>query len=598
MAKMSTVITPPPNDDLPQKGFDPKVTRQLIAFMKPYQGQIYFALFLMALNSIAAVAGPYLVKMALDDGIRAGSQVTLRLAVILYLAAAFVQWSAIYFRVYLMARVGQSIIYDLRSQLFTHLQELSLSFFNHYSVGRITVRVINDVNMIREFITWALLAIARDLFTLIGIIIVMLSMNLRLSLATLSVLPIMIILTVIFRRRSSENYRKTREAISWVNSVLAENINAVRVVQSFSRQAYNFNFFRNEVNLNNLQTNLKAVKLTSLFFPAVDFLGSLAMGLVVAIGGSAIIGERVTPGVLIAFTLYINRFFDPIRDLSQRFDTFQSTMASGERIIALLNAPVEVQDTPDASQLPAIQGEIEFDHVSFHYSDDPTPVLVDINLLIRPGQTVALVGKTGAGKTTLIKLIARFHDPTSGDLRVDGFNVRSITQDSVRSQMGIVLQDPFLFSGTVRENIRFGSLDATDEEVEAAARAVGADEFIRNLRLGYETPVEEGGVILSQGQRQLISFARALLADPRILILDEATSSVDTQTERVIQQALARLLKGRTSIVIAHRLSTVINADLILVIQDGHVIEQGTHAELLVKRGTYFNLYSMRFEDQ
>jgi len=593
-----TVITPPPSDDLPQKGFDPQVTRQLFTFMKPYQGQIIFALFLMAVTSMASVAGPYLVKMALDDGIRAGSLPTLRLAVLLYLAAAILQWSAIYFRVYLMARVGQSIIYDLRSQLFTHLQELSLSFFNHYSVGRIIVRVINDVNMIREFITWAMLAIARDLFTLIGIIIVMLTMNLQLSLATFSVLPLMVVITVLFRKRSRENYRKTRAAISWVNSVLAENINAVRVVQSFSRQTYNFNFFQNEVNLNNLQTNLKAVKLASLFFPAVDFLGSLAMALVIAIGGSAILGEPVTPGVLIAFTLYINRFFDPIRDLSQRFDTFQSTMASGERIIALLNAPVEVQDAPDASQLPDIQGKIHFDHVSFHYSDDPTPVLEDINLVIKSGQTVALVGKTGAGKTTLIKLVARFHDPTTGTLRVDGYDLRTVNQDSLRSQMGIVLQDPFLFSGTVRENIRFGRLEASDTEVEAAAEAVGADDFIRNLRLGYDTPVEEGGVILSQGQRQLISFARALLADPRILILDEATSSVDTQTERVIQQALSRLLKNRTSIVIAHRLSTVINADLILVIQDGHVIEQGTHNELLARHGTYFNLYSMRFEDQ
>ncbi len=322
------------------------------------------------------------------------------------------------------------------------------------------------------------------------------------------------------------------------------------------------------------------------------------MALVIAIGGSAILGDPVTPGVLIAFTLYINRFFDPIRDLSQRFDTFQSTMASGERIIALLNAPVEVQDAPDASQLPDIQGKIHFDHVSFHYSDDPTPVLEDINLVIKSGQTVALVGKTGAGKTTLIKLVARFHDPTTGTLRVDGYDLRTVNQGSLRSQMGIVLQDPFLFSGTVRENIRFGRLEASDTEVEAAAEAVGADDFIRNLRLGYDTPVEEGGVILSQGQRQLISFARALLADPRILILDEATSSVDTQTERVIQQALSRLLKDRTSIVIAHRLSTVINADLILVIQDGHVIEQGTHNELLARHGTYFNLYSMRFEDQ
>ena len=552
----------------------------------------------MAVNSFAAISGPYLVKMALDDGLRAGSFTTLRLAVLLYLAAAILQWSAIYFRVFLMARVGQSIIYDLRSRLFSHLQELSLSFFNHYSVGRIIVRVINDVNMIREFITWAMLAIARDLFTLVGIIIVMLGMNPRLSLATFSVMPIMIVITVLFRKRSRENYRKTRTAISWVNSVLAENINAVRVVQSFSRQEFNFDFFKNQVNLNNLQTHLKAVKLAALFFPAVDFLGSLAMGLVIAIGGSAFLGEAVSPGVLVAFTLYINRFFDPIRDLSQRFDTFQSTMASGERIIGLLNAPVEVQDQPQARELPAIQGEIEFDHVSFHYSDDPTPVLEDVNLRIQPGQTVALVGKTGAGKTTLIKLVSRFHDPTAGILRVDGVDLRTVTQASLRSQMGIVLQDPFLFSGTVRDNIRFGRLDATDAEVESAARAVGADEFIQNLRLGYDTPVEEGGVILSQGQRQLISFARALLADPRILILDEATSSVDTQTERIIQQALTRLLKGRTSIVIAHRLSTVINADLILVIHDGRVVEQGSHSELLARRGMYYNLYSMRFEDQ
>lgn len=595
---MTNVITPPPSDDLPQKGFDPQVTRQLFGFMKPYASQIVLALILMALNSFAAVSGPYLVKMALDDGMRAGSLPTLRLAVLLYLGAAILQWSAIFFRVYLMARVGQSIIYDLRSKLFIHLQELSLSFYNHYSVGRIIVRVINDVNMIREFITWAMLAIARDLFTLIGIIIVMLSMNLKLSLTTFSVLPIMVVITVIFRKRSRENYRKTRAAISWVNSVLAENINAVRVVQSFSRQEHNFNIFKNEVNLNNLQTNLKSVKLSSLFFPAVDFLGSLAMALVIAIGGSSILGEPVTPGVLIAFTLYINRFFEPIRDLSQRFDTFQSTMASGERIIGLLNAPVEVQDAPGAFDLPVIKGEIEFDHVSFNYSDDPTPVLEDINLTIQAGQTVALVGKTGAGKTTLVKLVARFHDPTHGSLRVDGINLLDVSQASLRSQMGIVLQDPFLFSGTVRENIRFGKLTASDSEVEAAARAVGADEFIRNLHLGYETPVEEGGVILSQGQRQLISFARALLADPRILILDEATSSVDTQTERIIQQALTRLLKGRTSIVIAHRLSTVVNADLILVIQEGQVIEKGTHSELLTLRGTYFNLYSMRFEDQ
>lgn len=594
---MTAVMTPPPSDDLPQKGFDAQVTRQLFAFIKPYQWQMIFALLLMALSSLSGVAGPYLVKMALDNGIQAGSFSTLRTAVLLYLAASVIQWASIYFRVNLMVRVGQSIIYNLRSRLFQHLQELSLSFFNHYSVGRIIVRVINDVNVIREFIIWAMLAIARDIFTLVGIVVVMLTMDFRLSLITFSVLPIMAVITIEFRKRSREYYRQTRAAISWVNSVLAENINAVRVVQSFSRQEYNYRFFSQEVNQNNLQTNLKSVRLASLFFPTVDFLGSLAMALVIYLGGSALLGKPVTPGVLVAFTLYINRFFDPIRDLSQRFDTFQSTMASGERIIALLNFPVEVQDEANAPALPKISGDVVFENVNFHYSDDPTPVLEGINLHVQPGETIALVGKTGAGKTTLIKLISRFHDPTSGRILVDGIDLRTVSQVSLRSQMGIVLQDPFLFSGSVRENIRFGRLDATDEEVEAAARAVGADEFIQRLRLGYETPVEEGGIILSQGQRQLISFARALLADPRILILDEATSSVDTQTERIIQDALARLLKDRTSFVIAHRLSTVVNASRILVIQDGHVVEQGTHTELLSRRGVYFNLYSMRFEE-
>jgi ATP-binding cassette subfamily B protein/subfamily B ATP-binding cassette protein MsbA len=301
--------------------------------------------------------------------------------------------------------------------------------------------------------------------------------------------------------------------------------------------------------------------------------------------------------VLVAFVLYIDRFFDPIRDLSRRYDSFQSTMAGGERIFALLDTQAEVQDAPDAVKMPPIQGEVRFEDVSFHYSDDPTPVLQDINLVVKPGETVALVGKTGAGKTTLVKLISRFHDPTQGSICIDGYDLRQVTQNSLRSQMGIVLQDPFLFAGTVEENIRFGRLDASQEAVEAAAKAVGAHEFISRLRLGYETPVEEGGVVLSVGQRQLISFARALLANPRILILDEATSSVDTQTEMVIQQALTRLLQDRTAFVIAHRLSTVVNADRIVVIQDGRIVEQGTHTELLELGGRYYQLYRQGFED-
>lgn len=586
------------HEDVQFKGYDPQVVHGLIAFVKPYWKPLLISLVLMAITSAASVAGPYLVKLAVDEGIDARSLPTLRNLVLLYLAIAILQWSAIYGRVYIMSRVGQSIIFDIRSRLFHHLQRLSLSFFTHYSVGRIIVRVINDVSVLREFITWAMLAIARDLFVLIGIVFTMFSMNPRLSLLTFSVLPLIILTTRMFRNRAREYYRETRKAISWVNSVLAENINGLRVVQAFSREDQNYAYFRDTVNRNNLDVNIKAARLAARFFPAIDFLGITAMALVVWLGGSAVLGEQLSPGTLVAFVLYINRFFDPIRDLSRRFDSFQSTMASGERILNLLNTPIEVQDAADAIEIPPIRGEIRFQNVSFHYSDDPTPVLRNIDLIIPAGQTVALVGKTGAGKSTFIKLVARFHDPTEGVIRIDGFDLRQVTQQSLRRQFGIVLQDPFLFSGTVRENIRFSRLNASDEEVEAAAKAVGADEFIRQLPQGYDTPVEEGGAILSVGQRQLISFARALLADPRILILDEATSSVDTQTERMIQAGLNRLLKGRTSLIIAHRLSTITNADRILVIENGQIIEDGTHQQLLQKRGAYYTLYSMRFEEE
>jgi ATP-binding cassette subfamily B protein/subfamily B ATP-binding cassette protein MsbA len=352
-----------------------------------------------------------------------------------------------------------------------------------------------------------------------------------------------------------------------------------------------------------VDTNLQAARVAAGFPAAIDFLGSLAISAVVLLGGISVLGlwgggEVITAGVLVSFVLYLQRFFEPIRDLSNRYDAFQSTMAAGERIFALMDTPAEVQDDPDALELPEIRGEVEFDRVSFHYSDDPTPVLQDIDLHVAAGETVALVGKTGAGKSTLVKLVSRFHDPTSGSICVDGYDLCKVTQSSLRRQMGIVLQDPFLFSGTVAENIRFGRLDATDEEVEQAASAVGAHDFISELRMGYNTPVEEGGVALSVGQRQLISFARALLADPHILILDEATSSVDTQTERTIQHALATLLKGRTAFVIAHRLSTVVNAGRIVVVEGGRIIEQGTHQELLEAGGVYYRLYTMGFEEE
>jgi ATP-binding cassette subfamily B protein/subfamily B ATP-binding cassette protein MsbA len=587
-------------EDTLLKGFDPHVTRRLAEFARPYAGRLLLSLALMLLGSAMIVAGPYLVKVAIDEGLRGGSFPALQRAVLLFLASLIVQWLSVYLRVLLMARAAQGIIYDLRASLFAHLQRLSLGFYSRFSVGRVITRVINDVSVLREFLTWAMLAIARDLFTVIGIMVAMFSLNVRLSLLTFLVMPLMLGATYFFRKRARENYRRVRSAISWVNSVLAENINGVRVVQAFSRQEKNQQFFREEVNRNNLDANLNAARIASGYPAVIDLLGSLALALVLWLGGQAVLeggAAAITPGVLVAFVLYIERFFEPIRDLSQRYDSFQSTMAGGERIFALMDTPVEVADAPEAVELPAIQGEVIFDNVSFHYADDPALVLDQINLHVRAGETVALVGETGAGKSTLVKLVSRFYDPTEGRVLMDGADLRSVTQASLRRQMGIVLQDPFLFAGTVDENIRFGRLEAAPQEVEAAARAVGAHDFIAALPQGYDTPVKEGGVILSVGQRQLISFARALLADPRILILDEATSSVDTQTEQVIQAALARLLKGRTAFVIAHRLSTVLNADRIVVIHDGRIVEQGDHASLLAQDGMYAALHRLSFED-
>ena len=598
----------PHAEEITFKGYDPEVVRRLFAFIRPYRVQFLLALGLMLLNSAASVAGPYLIKVAVDSGLRAGSLTVLRQTVLFYLLITLIQWVAIYLRVILMARVGQSIIFDLRARLFEHLQQLSLSFYNRFSVGRVITRVINDVGVLREFITWAVLAIARDLFNVVGIVIAMMSLNLRLSLVTFALLPLMFAATAFFKRRARQNYRQVRAAISWVNSVLAENINGVRVVQAFSRQPVNYAHYRDEVNRNNLETNLKATRFAAGFPAVIDFLGTLAIALMVWVGGTSVLGaglgsrEPITAGVLIAFILYIEKFFDPIRDLSRRYDAFQSTMAGGERIFSLLDTPPDVVDAPGALELPSIRGEVCFESVSFHYSDEESGegdllVLEKLDLHVPAGQTVALVGETGAGKSTLVKLVSRFHDPVEGRVLIDGYDLRQVTQASLRRQMGIVLQDPFLFNGSVEENIRFGRLEATQTEIEGAARAVGAHEFILRLRQGYATSVEEGGVLLSVGQRQLVSFARALLADPRILILDEATSSVDTQTERLIQAALARLLQGRTAFVIAHRLSTVVNADRIVVIQGGRIVEGGTHAELLASGGTYYQLYRTGFEE-
>ncbi len=598
---MTPKIIPPTfitqSEEALDKGYDPKVARGLLQFVKPYTGQMLIALFFMVLVAAASVSGPYFVKLAIDDGVRANDPAMLKKIVLIFFAVSAVQLVINYLRVRIMSRVGQHVLYDVRTAMFNHLQKLSLGFYNRYSVGRVITRVINDVGTLREFITWAVLAIVRNLLGIIGTIIAMLTLNLKLSLLTFAVLPLMIWATIAFRNIARKNYRKVRAAVSWANSTLAENINGVRVVQAFSRQEHNYLNFKNYINRYFYETSLDAAKVASVYTPVVDILGAVATAVVVYVGGTAVLGESITPGVLIAFVLYVDRFFEPIRDLSRRFDTLQSTMAGGERILALLETEIEVRDAENAKEMGAVTGGVRFENVSFHYSDDPTLVLDQIDLDVEAGETVAFVGETGAGKTTIVKLLTRFHDPTDGCVRVDGVDLRTVTQQSLRRQMGMVLQDPFLFNGTVKENILFGRLDASDEDVFAAAKAVGAHDFILGLRNGYDTSVEEGGVLLSVGQRQLISFARALLANPRILILDEATSSVDIQTEQVIQAALIKLLKGRTSFVIAHRLSTITSADRIVVIHDGKIIEQGKHSELLTKQGMYYELYKTGFQE-
>jgi ATP-binding cassette subfamily B protein/subfamily B ATP-binding cassette protein MsbA len=581
------------SDDILGKAYDARIMARLMEYLQPYHKRIIFAFGVMLVRAATGLVGPYLIRLAIDEGIAKRDAFFLGQLVVAFLAAASLNWVANFAQIYTMAWVGQNLIYTLRSRMFAHLQELTLSFYDHYEVGRIISRVIGDVGVMQEFVTWAIVGVFSDVLVLIGIVIAMLSLNWQLSALTFTVLPFMVVVTWLWRARAREAYRQVRRKIAMVNANLNENITGVRVVQAFVREGVNATYFE-QLNHEHLAANLKAAWLSALFFPAIDIIGSLATALVVVGGGIAVLQGNLTAGVLVAMVLYVDRFFDPIRDLTQRYNTLQATMASGERIIELLDTPPDILEDPDARTLPPIIGHVKVEHVNFGYSDDIT-VLRDICLDVRPGQMVAFVGETGAGKSSLVALLSRFYDVKQGHITIDAHDIRKVTRESLRRQMGVVLQSTFLFSGTIADNLRFGRLDATDNEIIEAAQTVGAHEFIMQLPQAYETMVGEGGVTLSVGQRQLVSFARALLANPRILILDEATSSIDTHTEQIIQRALDKLLRGRTSFVIAHRLSTITRADLIAVIHDGCIIERGTHAELLAQRGAYYDLYTMSF---
>lgn len=577
------------------KAYDARLVRRLARYVRPYWHQMAMAVTLMAVSSLGSVAAPWIIGRAIDDGIRAGSFRTLRLWTGVFVATAVTEWLTNRSRVAILAYVGTRIVADIRNALFRHLLRLSLGFYNRYAVGRLMSRLTGDVGVLQNFITWSITGLARGILMLAGIIVAMISLNWRLALVTFVVLPPMAFVTTRWRDAVRHAYRATRRRLSLINGYLNESISGIRVTKSFVREAANMRHFV-DLNLSHFDAEVDATRLSALFFPGVGLMSAVASALVIGVGGWLVSADALTAGTLVAFVLYVDRFFRPIQDLARRYSNFQATMAASERIFNLLDMEPELEDSPDAVELPPVRGHVVFDRVSFEYEDGDV-VLRDVSLEAEPGERIALVGETGAGKTTVIRLMARFFETDRGRVTIDGYDVRRVTKESLRSQLGVVLQDTFLFSGSILENIRYGRLDATDEEVMAAAKAVGAHGFISALPDGYGTEVGEEGVNLSVGQRQIVSFARTLLEDPRVLIMDEATSSVDTTTENQIQRAVDRLLTGRTSVIIAHRLNTVVSADKIIVMDEGEIVERGTHEELLARRGRYYELYAMQWAD-
>ncbi len=567
--------------------------RRLVAYLKPHGVLLLIAGLMMILNSLFQILGPYLTGRAVDAFIGQGDRQGLNRTMLLLLGTYVGGMVTRGVQTLATIAMGQRVLYRMRARIFEHFQRLSLDFFDRRETGDLMSRLTNDTEAINNTLNMGLPQFLGNILFLVGVLIAMVVLNWRLALISMAVLPLMFASTIFFSKRVRAASRRSRQKLGEVSSELEENISGVKVVQAFGREEATAQAFR-RVNAQNRDANVEAQTVTSAFRPTLDIFSTVGIALVLGAGGVMALDGAITVGLIFAFLGYVRRFFQPVRAIGMLYAQVQTAVAAAERIFELLDTPPRVEDRPDAEHLQTVEGRITFDHVTFAYEAGET-VLDDISFTAEPGEMVAIVGPTGAGKTTMVNLLMRFYDVTGGRVLVDGHDVRDVAKESLRNQVGMVLQDTFLFAGTIRENIRYGRLDATDEDVVAAAETAGADTFVQRLPDGYDTELSERGASLSLGQRQLIAIARAVLANPRILVLDEATSSVDTRTERVIQAGMNQLMEGRTSLVIAHRLSTIRDADQVLVLYEGRIIERGTHASLLAAEGFYHSLYMSQF---